>query len=127
VFNGILIDTDMLGQTLFYGRGAGKLPTAGAVVSDLTDIAMHPFDAATAPHWSDADGAQLLPAGEEKLPVCLIYEGGLNTLPTAEAQQVVTTDTHSAMLLPAMTQAEVTALVQSKATRPVAQYRVLPL
>jgi homoserine dehydrogenase len=127
VFNGILIDTDMLGQTLFYGRGAGKLPTAGAVVSDLTDIAMHPFDAATAPCWSDADGARLLPAGEEKLPVCLIYEGGLDTLPAAEAQQVVTTDTHSAMLLPAMTQAEVTSLIQSKATRPVAQYRVLPL
>ncbi len=38
VFNGILVDSDMLGKVMFYGRGAGKLPTASAVVSDLIDI-----------------------------------------------------------------------------------------
>ncbi len=42
VFNGILVDTDMLGATMFYGRGAGKLPTASAVVSDIIDIAKSP-------------------------------------------------------------------------------------
>ena len=39
VFNGILIDTDMLGEVMFYGHGAGKLPTAGAVCADIFDIA----------------------------------------------------------------------------------------
>ena len=39
VFNGILVSSDMLGDTMFYGRGAGKLPTAGAVVADILDIA----------------------------------------------------------------------------------------
>jgi len=39
VFNGILIGSDMLGDTMFYGRGAGKLPTAGAVVADIVDLA----------------------------------------------------------------------------------------
>ena len=39
VFNGILIDTDMLGEVMFYGHGAGKLPTAGAVAADILDIA----------------------------------------------------------------------------------------
>lgn len=42
VFNGILVDTDMLGATMFYGRGAGKLPTASAVVGDIIDIAKNP-------------------------------------------------------------------------------------
>jgi homoserine dehydrogenase len=59
VYNGILTDTDMLGQTMFYGRGAGKLPTAGAVVSDMTDIAAHPYDSATAQHWIDGKTAEL--------------------------------------------------------------------
>ncbi len=37
VFNGIVIKGDDLGDVMFYGRGAGKLPTANAVVSDVID------------------------------------------------------------------------------------------
>ncbi len=37
VFNGILIHGNMLGDVMFYGRGAGKLPTASAVVSDVIE------------------------------------------------------------------------------------------
>lgn len=45
VFNGIMVDTDMLGTAMFYGKGAGKLPTASAVVSDIIDAAKTPvFD-----------------------------------------------------------------------------------
>lgn len=36
-FNGILIRGNMLGTTMFYGSGAGKLPTAGAVVADIIE------------------------------------------------------------------------------------------
>lgn len=35
VFNAIMVDGNMLGQIMFYGKGAGKLPTASAVVSDV--------------------------------------------------------------------------------------------
>ena len=38
VFNGILVYGDMLGEALFYGRGAGMLATASAVVSDVMEI-----------------------------------------------------------------------------------------
>lgn len=38
VFNGILVDGDVNGAIMFYGSGAGKLPTASAVVSDIIDI-----------------------------------------------------------------------------------------
>ncbi|MBE5946083.1 MAG: homoserine dehydrogenase [Lachnospiraceae bacterium] len=41
VFNGIFINGNMLGDTMFYGKGAGKLPTASAVVSDVVDAVKH--------------------------------------------------------------------------------------
>jgi homoserine dehydrogenase len=39
VFNGILVEGDLVGQTLFYGRGAGQLPTSSAILSDIMSIA----------------------------------------------------------------------------------------
>ncbi|MBE6706399.1 MAG: homoserine dehydrogenase [Ruminococcaceae bacterium] len=38
VFNGVLVDANMVGEVMFYGPGAGKLPTASAVVADIIDI-----------------------------------------------------------------------------------------
>jgi homoserine dehydrogenase len=38
VMNGILIKGDAVGPTLYYGAGAGSLPTASAVVADLVDV-----------------------------------------------------------------------------------------
>lgn len=37
VFNAILVKGDMLGDVMYYGKGAGSLPTASAVVSDVVD------------------------------------------------------------------------------------------
>jgi len=37
-YNAIFIETDLVGKQLFYGQGAGKLPTASAVISDIVDI-----------------------------------------------------------------------------------------
>jgi len=39
VFNAAMVRGDMVGDTLFYGRGAGRLPTASTVVGDIGDIA----------------------------------------------------------------------------------------
>lgn len=41
VFNAIYVHGNMLGDSMYYGRGAGKLPTASAVVSDVVDCARH--------------------------------------------------------------------------------------
>ena len=41
VKNGIELKGNLLGDTMFYGAGAGKLPTASAVVSDIIDEAKH--------------------------------------------------------------------------------------
>lgn len=41
VFNAIFVNGNMSGDTMYYGSGAGKLPTASAVVSDIIDAARH--------------------------------------------------------------------------------------
>lgn len=41
VFNAVFVHGNMLGDSMYYGRGAGKLPTASAVVSDVVDCARH--------------------------------------------------------------------------------------
>ncbi len=41
VFNAVFVTGNMLGDSMYYGRGAGKLPTASAVVSDVVDCARH--------------------------------------------------------------------------------------
>ncbi len=42
VFNAITVTGNAVGDVMFYGRGAGKLPTASAVVADVIDIARDP-------------------------------------------------------------------------------------
>ena len=41
VFNGIFVRGNVLGDAMFYGSGAGKLPTASAVVADIVDMVKH--------------------------------------------------------------------------------------
>ena len=38
-FNGIYVESDVADATMYYGRGAGRMPTASAVVADIVDIA----------------------------------------------------------------------------------------
>lgn len=51
VFNAIFVHGNVLGDAMFYGSGAGKLPTASAVVADIVDIAKH-IDVNVAVEWS---------------------------------------------------------------------------
>ena len=41
VFNGVMVEGDHVGQTLFYGRGAGRSATASAVCADIADAALN--------------------------------------------------------------------------------------
>ncbi len=40
VYNAVYVEGDAVGSTLYYGRGAGDMPTGSAVVSDIVDIAL---------------------------------------------------------------------------------------
>jgi homoserine dehydrogenase len=59
VFNGVLVHARMTDNVMFIGRGAGKLPTASAVVSDIVDISKH-LHQHVAHSWS-AEPATVLP------------------------------------------------------------------
>lgn len=67
VYNGILVNGNAIGDVMFYGRGAGKLPTASAVVSDIIDIAtyldhpVHNFHV-----WERLTDDEILPADRVK-------------------------------------------------------------
>lgn len=41
VFNAVMVSGDSVGDVMFYGKGAGKMPTASAVVADVLDCAKH--------------------------------------------------------------------------------------
>lgn len=53
VFNGILVRGDATGDVVFYGKGAGKLPTASAVVADVIDVVKAPSTSESL-SWGDA-------------------------------------------------------------------------
>ena len=61
VFNGIMIRGNAVGDVMFYGRGAGDLPTASAVMSDVLDAAAHRQNRRDI-GWNES--AEVTPAGE---------------------------------------------------------------
>lgn len=64
VFNAIMVTGDATGDVLFYGKGAGKLPTASAVVADIIDCAKHPTGV-TYPAWADGTAEDAVDAGKQ--------------------------------------------------------------
>ncbi len=74
VFNGILVDANMLGRALFYGAGAGKLPTASAVVADILNIATGAARSNRL-HWSVADREDMASVADRVCRRCFVMEG----------------------------------------------------
>lgn len=74
VFNAVFVRGNMLGDSMYYGRGAGKLPTASAVVSDVIDCARH-LGKVIMCFW-DAEDAKLLSVGEAESRFFFRLPGG---------------------------------------------------
>lgn len=82
VFNGIAVTGNVIGDVMFYGLGAGKLPTASAVVADVMDIARG-MDVRFDLGW-EPGGPELLASVDEVADVwCLRAEGDPETLEKA--------------------------------------------
>ena len=64
VFNAVFVHGNMLGDSMYYGSGAGKLPTASAVVGDIIDEAKH-LHKTIFTRWS-SEPAKLLSMDEVK-------------------------------------------------------------
>lgn len=78
VFNGILVRGDATGDVVFYGKGAGKLPTASAVVADIVDCIKH-INARKYLFWSDCDGSNVLPYDESVSAMYVRANGSIKT------------------------------------------------
>lgn len=70
VFNGIMVRGDATGDVVFYGKGAGKLPTASAVIADVIDCIKH-FNARKYLYWEDALPNYVEPFDKLEIPYFL--------------------------------------------------------
>jgi len=113
VFNGILVGANMVGDVMFYGPGAGKLPTASAVVADIIDIIAN-RDANVKPiAWADATQDNMSDFAAYSCCRVLIAEGDGDLLPSAvkkTATQMVRLEGVTAVVTAPMTEAETNAL-----------------
>ena len=63
VFNGILVRGDATGDVVFYGKGAGKLPTASAVMGDIIEC-VKALDTSPSLRWNPSAGGNVVPREE---------------------------------------------------------------
>ncbi len=63
VFNAVVVTGDATGDVMFYGKGAGKLPTASAVVADVIDCAKH-LNARKYLDWADGEEGYVVTPNE---------------------------------------------------------------
>jgi homoserine dehydrogenase len=73
VFNAIYIQGDAVGPTLFYGQGAGQMPTASAVVSDLVELGRN----------------ILIRASGRRVPLLSYQEAAIEKIPLKKMEDVV--------------------------------------
>ena len=110
VFNAILVDGDMLGEALFYGKGAGKYATASAVVSDIMEAVKKSPDDLVVP-WTSSDKNNVKPYDEVKASFMLRIkaEGDnfKNALERFESERTLEiTDNEFALITAPMTHGE---------------------
>ncbi len=101
VFNGVKINGSFVGDVMFYGRGAGKLPTASAVVADIIDT-LENRGKSLKMSWEDSEDGYLVTEDKRPAKYYLRVSGG-----SAPADAVsIGIDGEYAYITPAMTEAE---------------------
>ena len=83
VFNGVCIRGNAVGDVMFYGRGAGDLPTASAVMGDVLDVIDHRAKRRNL-GWSQ--GAEL--AAIEEIPMKWYLRGEFDAAAVEEAEKI---------------------------------------
>ena len=82
VFNAIAVRGNAIGDVMFYGRGAGKLPTASAVVADVIDAARHK-DAKKRMVWAEGGDDVTVPPTDLESVWYVRVEGTLEAVKAA--------------------------------------------
>lgn len=124
VFNGVKINGSFVGDVMFYGRGAGKLPTASAVVADIIDI-LENRGKDLKMSWTDSEDGYLITEDETPAKYYLRVSGG-----SAPADAVsIGKDGEYAYITPALTEAEAeqyaAKLEEEKNMQVIRQFKVL--
>lgn len=81
-FNGIMVRGDCTGDVVFYGKGAGKLPTASAVVADIVDCCKH-LKTRKYLYWTDGDGKNIIDTNDS-VTAMYVRADGTDALAKAE-------------------------------------------
>lgn len=81
-FNGIMVRGDCTGDVVFYGKGAGKLPTASAVVADVIDCCKH-LKTRKYLFWADGNGQNII-SSEESVSAMYVRAQGEDIISKAE-------------------------------------------
>ena len=115
VFNAVLMQGDMLGDVVFYGKGAGKLPTASAVVADVIDALKEGVKVHDSLFWKPAEKPEGLLEDRNTYPWYLRVTGVAAVLlpSVAGAGHVVFEDNgEAAYLVDAATSADIAAVTE---------------
>lgn len=120
VFNAIMVRGNAVGDTVFYGPGAGKLPTASAVVADVIDEVKH-IKARKYLFWESGDPSDMLPIETWICRRLIRFEGGeeakasvMRVFPSAEMVEAEGMPaTEFAVLTQAMSEAETAEALSS--------------
>jgi len=86
VFNSILVRGNAVGDVMFYGRGAGNLPTASAVVSDIIDIIAHKDAEIFVPDWTSVSADELV--AQQTLPYAFLVRVRIDATYDAACEQI---------------------------------------
>lgn len=127
VFNGVLVDANMVGEVMFYGPGAGKLPTASAVVADVIDIISAMNTEPKSIDWVAATAADMADFGEYSCRRMFIANGNADSLPSCiPCGEAKCTDTMCAYVTAEpMSEKQVAELAKAFGDALVSVYRVL--
>ena len=122
VFNGILVKADMVGEVMFYGPGAGKLPTASAVVADIIDIMSSKADEVKVIDWKEATKADIADFDEYTCKRVFIFKG---TKVRVEGIHIVRDEMTTAILTEPKSEKEVKKIQEEFGDKILSVYRVL--
>lgn len=110
VFNGIVVKGDDLGDVMFYGRGAGKLPTANAVVSDVIDAVKHK-GVNIVIQWSEYDEKNQSDGADQKYRYYVRLKGSVPENMNEKYRLIDSLDSEFAVITEPLTEAELAAAV----------------
>ena len=125
VFNGVLVDANMVGEVMFYGPGAGKLPTASAVVADIIDIIAAMDTTHKSIEWKQAEPCDLADFEQYQCRRMFIVKGNEDVVAKLNGQVKVLDGACACVTSDVITEREAAEMANSLGDALISVYRVL--